>query len=325
MAECPSRIIAHGIDEFTLPLPEFGLHHNAHKLLFVGDVQRTSWMESVFLGRKQNDKERESILHRLGQEIQTAQYTTMVMLGDQVCYGEDHTDWNYFDAIMTPVYNAAKHTRTPLFALPGNHDYGMLRKTSRNLSQLFQRFPETRKNFPAVLRAGSAVIVLLDSNFDELPQNVIQQQYSDYQKLLALYDADPAVRSVIVAAHHPPYSNSMMGRHNLLEQTFAQPFMNARKTTLFLSGHVHSYERFEFQTAQGNKTFVVSGGGGGPRRSVRTDDKRPYPNDQFCEGTIRPFHYISVSINESELQIDVMMLGKNSWFYQGDRCIIPVV
>jgi hypothetical protein len=54
--------------------------------------------------------------------------------------------------------------------------------------------------------------------------------------------------------------------------------------------------------------FVVSGGGGGPRRQCNTSPTRACKNDAYREGELRPFHFIRLTINDNSLQADVMML-----------------
>lgn len=296
----------------------------AHKILLVGDTQRTSWMETTFLGREQNDRERVMILNAMAQEAATEYRSAVLLLGDHVCYGEELKDWEYFDNIMQPLRAATKTARTPIYAIPGNHDYGLLKKNTAYLAQMFKRFPDEKPQFPSLQKFGATALVMLDSNIDQLTKRQIDAQYRQFKRILEQCDHDPTITSVLVAAHHPPYTNSTMQASLELHDYFTAPFLAARKTSLFFSGHVHSYERFGVETGCGQKMFVISGGGGGPRRSVRTDAKRPQTNDLYRTGTIRSFHYIRLTATPSNLAAEVMMLTNSGTFIIGDRFVVPL-
>jgi hypothetical protein len=74
-----------------------------------------------------------------------------------------------------------------------------------------------------------------------------------------------------------------------------------------VSGHVHSYERFE----QAGKTFLVSGGGGGPRVRLFAERRRRHPDlYRAPPGSRRPCHYLSVGLIERALSVEVLGLEK---------------
>src|SRR5205823_2075898 len=109
-----------------------------------------------------------------------------------------------------------------------------------------------------------------------------------YEETLRASDDDMATRGVFVLMHHPPYTNSTVtGDEVHVEDTFVPAFVRAKKTLAMLSGHVHSYERF----VRDGKTFVVSGGGGGPRAALETGAARRHPDDQFDGPAVRDFHF----------------------------------
>jgi hypothetical protein len=75
-----------------------------------------------------------------------------------------------------------------------------------------------------------------------------------------------------------------------------------------VSGHVHSYERFE----QAGKTFVVSGGGGGPRVRLFGARARRHPDLCTVPASRRPCHYLSIDVRERALSVEVLGLEKGS-------------
>lgn len=276
---------------------------NPKTIAIVGDVQRTSLAELSFMGRGQHDVEREAILNAIGDD----KPDMLMMLGDQVVTGDDEAQWAYFDRCMKKINDG----RVPVHSILGNHDYGENR--TRCMRNYGDRFPHLHGGHTLV-KLGSLALISLNSNFDQLRSSEIRQQEEEYATWLKELDADPNVRGVIVASHHPPYTNSDLGANREVVEMFAKPFLAARKTRMYLSGHVHTYERF----VAGDKTFIVSGGGGGPRRLVDNTSSRPFQNDAYRTGTLRPFHYIRLKVSDNELKGEVLMLQKEK-FRVGDR------
>ena len=69
------------------------------------------------------------------------------------------------------------------------------------------------------------------------------------------------------------------------------------------SGHVHGYERFE----HGGKTFIVSGGGGGPRLTYRIGQNAPHPAAYAPPGP-RAFNYVVLEERFGALRVAVKCL-----------------
>ncbi len=275
------------------------------KIVVVGDLQRTSLVERMFLSREQNDLVRKKVVDAMAAEKPDA----MLLLGDMVSAGEDEKDWKYFDELMSEINKA----QIPVYAALGNHDYGFVKRGAGSLQLCFRRFPRCQ-NRPDVIGMGSIGLLTVDSNFDQMTPAVIREQTRLYKDALAKFDADPAIRAVIVASHHPPYTNSSLGPDQGVIENFAVPFLASKKTRLFFSGHVHSYERFKSE----EKMFVVSGGGGGPRRSVIITPDRLFQNNEYNSGTLRPFHYIRLFVTTTAIEAQVVMYVNNE-FLVGDR------
>jgi len=295
----------------VLPVPDDA---TPDRIVVVGDLQRTTLVERMFLSRQQNDVVRQKVIVAMAAENPDA----MLLLGDMVSTGEDERDWKYFDALMTEITKS----RIPVYAALGNHDYGLIKRGASALQLCYRRFPRCQ-NRPDIVKLGALGLITVDSNFDQMIPAVVKEQSKLYREALEKFDADPSVRGVIVASHHPPYTNSSLGPNQGVIDQFAVPFMAARKTRLFFSGHVHSYERFR----SGDKMFVVSGGGGGPRRSVLTTPDRLFLNDEYQIGKLRPFHYIRLLVTTTAIESQVMMYVDDR-FMVGDRFVVelaPVV
>lgn len=272
------------------------------RIMVVGDLQPTLWVERTFLGRKQND----TVRRRVIEAVQRENPEMLLLLGDLVADGARASDWTRFDSLMEPI------SGIPLYAVIGNHDYGAF--STNGLPHFKERFPYCL-TLPRVVRlADSVMLIVLDSNVELLPEAVREAQAERYRALLLRMDLDPSVRGVIVADHHPPYSNSDLHIDERVRGEFAVPFQEGRKTCLFLSGHVHSYERFSID----GKVFVVSGGGGGPRREVDTSATRRYMTDRWRHGSRRPHNYLRIEIDPTGLHAETMMLVGDG-FRVGDR------
>jgi 3',5'-cyclic AMP phosphodiesterase CpdA len=288
------------------------------KIAIVGDIQRTNPVEEWLVAREQNDESRKKIVGAIAAD----KPDMLLLLGDQVSSGESEADWQLYDELMKPLNDLKIRS----VAVIGNHDYGFSRRSPQYLRSFYNRFSDQPKEMPAVVTLEKGIVlVMLNSNFDMLSSDDYRRQGERYNDLLKKLDEDPEVRGVIVASHHPPYSNSTLGNDQGVIDQFAKPFLQARKTRLYLAGHVHSYERFVVQ----DKMFVTSGGGGGPRRQCNVSPTRECKNDAYREGTLRPFHYVRLSITNDKLSVEVMMLrqrkGKNEKeFVAGDKFNIGI-
>ncbi len=283
------------------------LHQHRPLLAIVGDTQRTSSLEHIFLGREQNDVERVLIANAIAEYMPRH----ILHLGDLVCYGEEQKDWAYYDSVMKPI----QATGALLYATPGNHDYGLVRRSTSFLKRMIKHSNNPIQTFPALVVVENIACIILDSNFDMLSTQEIASQHRRYEELISAAESNTAIEHILVTAHNPPYSNSDLGGNTKVQQTFVPLFEQSRKAKLFLSGHVHSYERFLLR----DKHYVVSGGGGGPRRTIRTDVGRPFHSDMYRDGEMRAFHFIVLQKQEAGIIAQVMMLNQQSrTFHVGD-------
>ena len=127
------------------------------------------------------------------------------------------------------------------------------------------------------------------------------------RSLVARADSDPDVRGTLVLVHHPPYTNSSITSDELhVQRSFVPAFAAARKTLAMLSGHVHSYERYE----RGGKTFLVTGGGGGPRIRLETGPRQRHADDLFAGPEVRMFHYLLAALTPNGIEVEMKGLPK---------------
>lgn len=270
--------------------------------LAVGDLQRTSWLE---LWRESNPGERRVLVEAIARE----RADFLVLLGDMVFRGDSSADWAEFDALTAPL------AHLPKLPILGNHDYGLRSTTA--LAHLRRRFPSIASYYPTTY--GPLRLLFLDSNRSRMTTWTEQERW--FRDSLDAADRDPAISSVLVFVHHPPFTNSTVsGDDRAVRETLVPPFLRAQKTRAMISGHVHSYERFE----RAGKLFVVSGGGGGPRARLHEGARRRHDDDLYAGAPLRPFHYLRFTLGEA-LTVEARGLEKGgALLHELDRFVLPL-
>lgn len=262
----------------------------------LGDLQRTSRAE---FWRESNPEER----RRLVAEIAARSPDFVVALGDLVFQGSSRRDWAGFDALTAPLREAG----IPILPILGNHEYWLRSRVA--LRNFFERFPTLAGRRWHADTYGSLGLLFLDSNERELGREAWREQEAWLGETLVRLDADPAVRGVVVFVHHPPFTNSTVTGDELhVRRAFVPPFAAARKTVAMVAGHVHSYEHF----VRGGKTFLVAGGGGGPRAKLARGPARRHADDLFEGPELRHFHFLACSPGPSGLDVEVVGLEKGA-------------
>jgi predicted phosphohydrolase len=273
----------------------------------VGDLQPTSQFE---VWRESNPEERKAILRELSAESPDF----VAFLGDLVFCGSSASAWADFDRLCGPLRSAGIRT----YSVLGNHEYWISKRPA--LANYFQRFPHLRNRHWYALRYGPVGLLFLDSNVQWLPAPGWREQLAWYRRRLDDWDADPAMRGVLVLLHHPPFTNSRVtsDTHHV-QRDFVPAFAGARKTLAMLSGHVHSYERF----VRDGKTFLVAGGGGGPRVPLAEGRRRRHADDLFAGGSVRAFHYVRMRPAALGLEVEVRGLEKDGTAFETmDRFVL---
>lgn len=268
----------------------------AGRFAVIGDLQRTSLAE---IWRESNERERD----RLVREIAASSPDFLVGAGDLVFCGSSRLDWEEFDTLTRPLRDAG----VPLLPILGNHEY-WVRKTAA-LRNYFARFPHLSGRHWYSVGYGPLGLVFLDSNEKALGPARWSEETAWFAAEVSRFDADEAVRGTVVFVHHPPFTNSAVTHDEAhVQRAFVPPFLAARKTLAMISGHVHSYEQFTV----GGKTFLVTGGGGGPRARLASGAARRHPEDVFPGPEVRLFHFLLCSPAEEGLQIEVVGLEKGA-------------
>lgn len=273
----------------------------------VSDLQRTAMFE---IWRESNARERALVM----KAIAAARPAFLAITGDLVFSGGSAEQWADLDALCAPLREAS----IPVVAAFGNHEYW---GGADGEDHFFARFPHLERQHWYSIAYGPVRLVLLDSNIDEITEAGWKRQLAWYTRTLADFDCDPDVRGVLVLLHHPPYTNSSVtGDEKHVKRDFVPPFCCAEKTLAMISGHVHSYERF----TRDGKTFVVSGGGGGPRARLRTGCRQPHKDDALKTVALRNFHYLTFQPGKTGIEVTATGLPKGGTEWDAlDRFELP--
>jgi Icc-related predicted phosphoesterase len=266
-------------------------------IVVVGDTQRTYWAEQWFAFREQNETERQALLTRMACEERPS---VVLHVGDMVSYGSSSSEWEYFDRLFAPLRTRKIH----VYPVMGNHDYWGSDETA--LANVRARFPELAPHTYYTIEHAGLGLVFLDSN---LEGEAAREQTRWFGERLDHLQKTTA--GIVVLTHHPPFT---LGEHRdgdrFVDTRALDLFFAHDKALLFLSGHVHGYERF---TKRG-RTFVVTGGGGGPRVNYRDASEASRQDPELEMGyrglgvEKRPLHYVVLSMASGRLHGTVKCL-----------------
>jgi predicted phosphodiesterase len=275
--------------------------------ILVGDTQSTSHWE---FWRERNDTERKLIMN----EITRRDPAFVIHLGDLTTRGSSKQHWQNFDE----MHKEFREKKIPYFPVLGNHEfYG---NDTTALEYYFERFPHLERKRWYSFSWKNVGNIIVDSNFRTMTKGQIETQSRWYQSELVRFDSDDTIDSFIVCCHAPPFTNSKVIRANKKsEQYFADYYIQSRKGAFFFSGHAHTYERFR----EGGKSFIVSGGGGGPRHRVSVDSEKQRYKDFFNGPELRFFHFCEIEVRDKDFAFKAVGLEKDGTFSTADTLIVP--
>jgi predicted MPP superfamily phosphohydrolase len=282
------------------------INPSKNHFVIVGDTQSTSHWE---FWRERNDRERKLIID----EITKREPAFVIHLGDLTTRGSSKKHWQEFD----DMHKEFRKKKIPYFPILGNHEfYG---KDKKALQNYFSHFPYLDQRRWYSFTWKNVAIILLDSNFSALTKEQIEGQSQWYLNQLEKFEKNAKIDFIIVCCHEPPFTNSrVVGPNKKAKENFSDSFLRFQKACLFLSGHSHSYERFQM----GGKFFIVSGGGGAPRHKVIIDSLKQRFQDLFSGPELRFFHFCEIQTGSDTLFFKVLRLESNGSFASIDPLTI---
>lgn len=276
---------------------------SANSFILIGDTQRTGLLESNLLFRESNDSVQFELFKKITSLDKKPSF--IVHLGDMVFDASSEDDWRYFDSSISVIRNK----NIPIVPVLGNHEYfGDSETGSLNLTN---RFPELKNSSWRSFLFKNIAFILLNSNTD-ISDEISQRQNEWYESELNRFDSDNEVKHIIVVTHQPPFTNGTgigFGDDEFAKKNFVELFNKSRKAQLFISGHCHNYEHLLID----GKHFIVSGGGGGPRRIIDLEgDYKDITNGEEKDKSIRDFHFIEVKVSKDTLYFETHRYNKDT-------------
>jgi Calcineurin-like phosphoesterase len=233
----------------------------------------------------------------------------VINLGDMVLRSDSERCWLEFDSLHAEI----REKVIPFFPVLGNHE--LKGSIEAGLRHYFARFPHLHHQRWYSFEWKNIGFIVLDSNLSSLRADQRENQIRWFAAELQRFEDDVRVEHVIVCIHEPPFTNRVktsLGREPT--RLFSDLFVAFKKTRLFFSGHVHSYERFRI----GSKHFIVSGGGGAPRGKLVIDRSKRRYEDQFSGGGLRFFHICLVEVRGDSLLFKVLRMESDGSFSEAD-------
>jgi hypothetical protein len=280
-------------------------------LVFVSDTQSPLWPEMVVLAANRNKEARSMIFDAILADGPDAAFH----LGDIVALGFWGSSWDAADEFLGKLSKAG----IPFFPTRGNHE--LIFFPGKGEANFASRFPEVPRTGYS-RRVGSLAVVLLNSNFSTLNKAEVAQQQQWYEQTLITLDTDTTVKGVVVACHHPPYTNSkIVDPSPEVQERFVPAFLESKKGVAFMSGHSHAMESF----AVSEKRFLVIGGGGGLQHPLLTGAERRWIDEFPVPSEKRMFHYVRCNVTADSVVFSVQMLSDDlSGFFEAYTITLPM-
>jgi hypothetical protein len=214
----------------------------------------------------------------------------MLITGDIPFHGSDPRDWAVFEREAS---SWAKGER--VYPTVGNHE--LLLKPRLGQLNFAAAFPQLQGNgFYSVL-LGNVFIITLNTTEPVWPTG----QQADW--LRSQLDHIPAQADFVIFSMHIPMiadvQSEFIANIPAPESLELRKYLEARAVTarqkfIAVYGHIHNYERFEFNGI----THIISGGGGAEPYPVFIRG----PQDHYHDSAFPVFHYVVLSIRGKQAE-----------------------
>jgi len=240
----------------------------------------------------------------------------VVMTGDMVFRGCRAEDWDSFRQGI----GALVQSRIPIYPAIGNHEGRILPfclNAEAGLDKYHKQFPylPTERGWYS-LKYGNCYFLVLDSEADDSKSSRQVAWVADH-----LNSIPPGVEYVFVVLHRPPYTGAADNLHRARPQERDLAAMLEEKQAklhaqiIVIAGHVHNYERYEFNQVE----YIVSGGGGAePHKFSRSKDDLHRTQDPFNSDQ---YHYCLITVDRFDLKFEMWRLNEKQKFNVNDHFV----
>jgi hypothetical protein len=250
-------------------------------------------------------------------------------LGD-VIYGPDK-DTHYGDRFYRPY----RHYPGKIIAIAGNHDGEVKSPADAPSLKAFRaNFCAATAAVPAQA-AGSGIfretmtqpgvywlldapfvrVIGLYSNLLENPGYLEGDGGKDTTQLDWLETTLKSIagadkKALLIATHHPPYSQSGHSGSTEMSQSIDAVCQKAKVIPDgFLSAHAHSYQRYTRRLGGKQIPYIVAGGGGMPPQPVPAATGQPADAQTTYDAALESLGYLFVTASARQLKFEFWPLG----------------
>lgn len=257
-------------------------------------------------------------------------------LGD-IVYGPDKAA-HFVDRF----YNPYRHYPGKIIAIPGNHDgETLVAQDQPSLKDYLANFCAASAQVPPdasssgifrqtmtqpgaywLLDAPFVRILGLYSNRIENPgflEGKTNAGASDtsqidwLEKTLKTLASAPEKKALIIATHHPPYSEGNHSGSQHMSDTIDHCCQSANIwPDAFLSGHSHSFQRYTRRVNGRQIPYIVAGTGGMPPQKVPPATGQPSEGSSQTtyDAGVQSYGYLFVTVSKIKLSIEFWQLGE---------------
>ena len=268
-------------DEPTFVVPGISPQQDL-RILVYGDMRFTDPVNT----RDTNPRARKWLAEKVGTEHADA----MVITGDIPFHGSDPRDWAVFER------EAGSWARGPrVYPTVGNHEL----RIDPQLGQVnwAATFPQLKGNSFYSVLLGSVFIITLNSTEPVWPTG----RQADW--LRGQLDHIPVQADFVIFSMHIPLiadtqsefiANIPAPESVELRRYLEARAVSARQKFIAVYGHIHNYERFEFNGI----THIISGGGGAEPYPIFVRG----PQDQYRDPAFPVFNYVILTIHGKQAE-----------------------
>jgi hypothetical protein len=221
----------------------------------------------------------------LAEKVGTEHADAMLITGDIPFHGSDPRDWAVFEGEASSWARGAR-----VYPTIGNHELLLI----PHLAQVnfWAAFPQLKGNGFYSLLLGNVFIITLNSTEPMWPTG------DQAEWLQAQLDHIPEQADFVIFSMHVPLiadtQSEFIANIPAPESVELRKYLEARAVTarqkfIAVYGHIHNYERFEFNGI----THIISGGGGAAPYPVFVRG----PQDEYRDPAFPVFHYVVLTIH----------------------------
>jgi hypothetical protein len=132
------------------------------------------------------------------------------------------------------------------------------------------------------------------------------------KKTLATISKAKDNKALVIATHHPPYSQSGHSGSSEMNQTIDDTCTGTGVIPdLFLSAHAHNYQRYTRHLGGKQVPYIVVGTGGMPPQHVATATGQPVTGSAGLtyDSAVSSYGYLFVTLSAKQLKTEFWQLG----------------